>query len=450
MISRDEKIAKTRAFNLDKAILQCNDINLPFTEESLAGLRLIDIATFQGRLDIATALLAKGADCHKPIALGIFEGCTPLFTAASLGYDKLVALFIRNKANFTSALTEGKSKGCTPLFSAAYSGADKVVALLIENKADFTSALTEGQFKGDTPLFIAAQLGRGKVVALFIKNKADFTSALTEGLHKGLTPLFVAAHGGHYRVVVLFIESKVNFTSAITEGLFKDKTALSIASFKNHTSVMRAILIYQLKENLLSNPIALMSFGFDYPDTKINDEIKIIGSELLKSLKDVIKLHYIMTSSATSTLLPNELLTKIAYYHFMDSINTVVTFQCFSFLAQAYLRFNLQINSLTSTYHAVKKRLHLRNQDAMDIDDVAKPSTQLETETKANTEVHDVSNKKRVRDNDQAATDDPNQPPLKKTKNETNYSALTLFATNGDRNSPPRHAPPTHHRNVPS
>jgi ankyrin repeat protein len=62
--------------------------------------------------------------------------------------------------------------GQTPLYIAASNGYEKCVAMLIKANADVNLATTDD---GQTPLYIAAQEGHEKCVAMLIKANADAT-----------------------------------------------------------------------------------------------------------------------------------------------------------------------------------------------------------------------------------------------------------------------------------
>jgi ankyrin repeat protein len=85
------------------------------------------LAAINNQLDLAKALIQRGADVNKP-------GWAPLHYAATRGHRDMIRLLLENDAYIDSE----SSNGTTPLMMAAYYGTPLAVKLLLEEGADPT------------------------------------------------------------------------------------------------------------------------------------------------------------------------------------------------------------------------------------------------------------------------------------------------------------------------
>ncbi len=113
------------------------------------------LAAFNGNLDLAGQLIAKGADVNK-------TGWTPLHYAATKGNVALIRLFLENNAYIDAE----SPNGSTPLMMASMYGTAEAVKVLLDEGADAT--LTNQQ--GLTAIQFAQRVSRQDVADLIAKS----------------------------------------------------------------------------------------------------------------------------------------------------------------------------------------------------------------------------------------------------------------------------------------
>lgn len=132
-VSEKGETGLTQAFKLDSYRAAKGMIALPTTNVNLAnakGETPLMMAAIKGQVDLAKALIARGADVNR-------EGWTPLHYAVSApsedGSDlQMVALLLEQHAYIDAA----SPNGTTPLMMAAQYGTRSAVQLLIKEGAD--------------------------------------------------------------------------------------------------------------------------------------------------------------------------------------------------------------------------------------------------------------------------------------------------------------------------
>ncbi|CAM9880898.1 unnamed protein product [Phaeothamnion confervicola] len=133
------------------------------TSRSFLPLKGIHIACLKGRLDIARALLDRGAD----IRARDFWGRTPMHCAAgAAGGAPLVAMLLSRGADINATNADGWS----PLATAAAAGRCRAVLLLLAAGAD--AATPDGG--GLTPADRAAAVGDGVICAMLAARASGF------------------------------------------------------------------------------------------------------------------------------------------------------------------------------------------------------------------------------------------------------------------------------------
>ena len=156
-VSERGETGLTQAFKLDSYRAAKGLIALPATQVNLAnskGETPLMLAAIKGQLDIAKALIARGADVNR-------EGWTPLHYAVSVpsedGSDlKMVALLVEHHAYIDAA----SPNGTTPLMMAAQYGTRSAVQMLIKEGADPKVKNQQGLTATD----FATRADRGEVV----------------------------------------------------------------------------------------------------------------------------------------------------------------------------------------------------------------------------------------------------------------------------------------------
>jgi ankyrin repeat protein len=227
------------------------------------GYTPLHIAAREGRVEIASFLLDKGADLEAKNPTGI----TPLYLAVVGKRPEVVRFFLDKGAN-VNAETRFQT---TPLFAAAESGNVDVLRALIKRKADvnhvspvFGSALHRAAYmdfpqgakalleagadlkvkdqRGQTPLHQAAMLGRVAVATLFVEKGADLNALDGENQ----TPLHLAVLYGTDRsgannsveLGFLFLEHGARIDTTAADG----ETLLMSAAKRGYTSLVEAVL----------------------------------------------------------------------------------------------------------------------------------------------------------------------------------------------------------------
>lgn len=156
-LSEKGETGLTQAFKLDSYRAAKGMIALPATQVNLAnakGETPLMMAAIKGQLDLAKALIARGADVNR-------EGWTPLHYAVSApsedGADlKMVALLLEQHAYIDAA----SPNGTTPLMMAAQYGTRSAVQLLLQEGADPKLKNQQGLTASD----FAARADRTEVV----------------------------------------------------------------------------------------------------------------------------------------------------------------------------------------------------------------------------------------------------------------------------------------------
>ncbi len=147
------------------------------------------LAASVGDILKVNALIEKGADINKGIAIDKADGRTPLFVAAEKGHLNVVKALINSGAEINKETVAGR----TPLFVAAEKGHLNVVKALINSGAEINKETVEGW----TPLCIAVAYGHLNVVKALINSGAEINKETVAGW----TPLRIAVALGHLNVV---------------------------------------------------------------------------------------------------------------------------------------------------------------------------------------------------------------------------------------------------------
>ena len=124
----------------------------------------LDFACLNGRSDLATTLIERGADINKAMN----EGTTPLFIASHKGHVEVVRILVERGADINKA----EDEGYTPLWIASQKGHVEVVRILVERGADINQATNEGY----TPLMIAKQFNHTEIIRLLERAQAQQSS----------------------------------------------------------------------------------------------------------------------------------------------------------------------------------------------------------------------------------------------------------------------------------
>jgi ankyrin repeat protein len=187
-------------------------------DQSIYGWTALHFAAHAGQLQIATMLLAAGAnpnaqedkDDQTPLFFAIerkdlemirtllqtkanvnlqrLDGDSVLIQAASEGYAEVVELLLKSGAD----LDLRDNLGWTAIVWAATKGFDQIVKLLIDHKISEQSIESDGD---RTALLIAASVGNTDITRLLLKSNYDPSSDSYQ------MALQAAAINGHYEIV---------------------------------------------------------------------------------------------------------------------------------------------------------------------------------------------------------------------------------------------------------
>ncbi|MHC4096327.1 MAG: ankyrin repeat domain-containing protein [Planctomycetota bacterium] len=205
-------------------------------------------AAYQGHIEVAKFLLAKGADVHAKDS----QDRTPLHYAAR-GGNKNMAQFLIAKGADVNAEEEYLHR--TPLFYASKNGHQEVVEVLIAKGANVNVKDKHGL----TALHWAALEGHKDAVELLITHGVDINTKAEQGLkltwydastvggketNPGGTALHWAAIQGNKDVVELLIARGADLNLKNN----RDKTPLTLAKEKKHKDIVKFLRKHGAKE----------------------------------------------------------------------------------------------------------------------------------------------------------------------------------------------------------
>lgn len=204
------------------ALLDSEPEKINATDER--GLAPLYIAACGGHLDLATALISRGAALDQ--RNGKYR-TTALYCAAERGHTNMVKLLASRGAN----LEQPHSHGCSPLCTALFHNNPAAARELILAGANISTPMKNGVF----PLHAAAQMGLTKIVALLL-DKGVPTDLKTQNKF-GVTALQDAALEGRLEVVRLLVSRGAAVNVVSTSGY----TPLDDALMRSHTAVARLL-----------------------------------------------------------------------------------------------------------------------------------------------------------------------------------------------------------------
>jgi ankyrin repeat protein len=184
------------------------------TESDVAGVTALHWAAFLGNVEVAEALLNKGADVDAHRC-----GMTPLGFAVVRDRWELVRLLCEHGAVLTTGKSLPRATGkhggepmvWSPLDIAVNFRSYKMVDYLLSKGADINDG---DNGWGRTPLMTAVALADCNAVSFILAKGADVHKAD----NKGQTPLHVAAHAGCIPVAVTLLTDGADVNVADKDG----------------------------------------------------------------------------------------------------------------------------------------------------------------------------------------------------------------------------------------
>jgi len=224
--------------DLEAAKASQEDINELVTPAEGSSMTALQIASYEGHVDIVKYLLDNNADTDMTGSFGDVNG-TPLHFAAERGHFKVMDELLSHGANIN--LTDGTYDYFTVLHSACRNGKLDVVKYLLEHGADINAL--DGA--GNTPLMIACENGHLVVIKFLLSKGA--TLKVVSMLH---TPLLFASENGHMEVVTFLVENGVEVNGG---AQFRKDTALHVSAQNGYPEVVNYLLQHGADKKAVNN-----------------------------------------------------------------------------------------------------------------------------------------------------------------------------------------------------
>ncbi|MGX2981911.1 ankyrin repeat domain-containing protein [Helicobacter sp. 23-1045] len=174
------------------------DVNAVHIDELGLSSNALNIASYQGHLEIVKYLISKGANVNAKDSFG----WTALISASSNGKLELVKYLISKGADVKAKSNDGY----TALMSASFDGHLEVVKVLVESsKSGLFSFFSKGNINekdkwGRTALMLASIKGHLEVVKYLVEKGVDINAQDNEGL--------TALNKAKTKEIMTFLESR--------------------------------------------------------------------------------------------------------------------------------------------------------------------------------------------------------------------------------------------------
>ena len=222
------------------------DLNLALNLRNKWGRTPLTDAVCGGHTEVVRALIHQGGSFFYEDD----KTRTPLETAAKLGFDNIVKIFLnmsedqKKKSHFSTL--HRTREGFTALQLAAKHDARSVLELLVEQECD-----CRPNYGGWTALHEATEFRHPEIVEILLKAVDQKTHVKDLDINlrrpKGMTALNVAAKLGDLRSVELLLLRKCNF-----DGDEAENNPIYHAAKYGHLEVMRALLNTPVGKSLIN------------------------------------------------------------------------------------------------------------------------------------------------------------------------------------------------------
>ncbi len=236
-----------KQFGVVDGLLQETTIDVDATQGD--GSTALHWAVYWDNLDLAKALLAKGADVEAATRLG----ATPLYLAAVNGNAAMLRLLVEAGADPKATVLQNEE---TPLMFAARAGSVEAVQVLAEAGADLDA---EDAYRGATALLFAAEQNHAAVVGWLIDHGANpnarTNTVVTESRRGpalptgGLTGLMLAARENGIDTVKVLLAKQALVNQQSAEG----HTALLAAIQNANLDIANLLLDAGADVNLMND-----------------------------------------------------------------------------------------------------------------------------------------------------------------------------------------------------
>lgn len=220
------------------------------------GWTALHAAAKNGRLDIATDLIASGAKIDSREASA---GATALYVAATDSHPNMVKFLLDSGADIDALTRTGHTplqvavekrcnpcatqliarganvnagSGWLPLYNAVLKGDIDIARQLLA-----AGALVDFAYNGMTPLYVAAQNGNVEGMRMLIKAGASVNAREAA---VGGTPLYAAAEKGHAEAVRILLEAGADVDAATSQGSTPLMRAVEMKATETVEHLLRA------------------------------------------------------------------------------------------------------------------------------------------------------------------------------------------------------------------
>lgn len=273
-------IAQNNLALVQQALSAGADMETLVTEGNYTGCSALLLAMAQKRFEIATYLMAQGANIHftrsdldEKFVQG--RGQSPLWWAANHGNLPLTQELIQRGAYVDTP----DHHGGTPLTCAASDGHLEVVRYLVESGADIFAKISDGR----TAFHLAVTEGHTEVVRYLLQAGND----PNKSGGSGYSPLMVAAEKNFYEMAELLIQHGANVNAVHPgKGIYTALRGWTPLTFAIHAGMVRMtkLLISAGANPHYRVPPAKHWNGSDLPERSLLEFAKGKRAESIRAL----------------------------------------------------------------------------------------------------------------------------------------------------------------------